>query len=1611
MPPTQTLPLNRLRLFAIAVILSWAIPHVLQAAESQKCQIQQTDNGCVLENAFVKVTVNRLKGGRITSLIHTASGKEFTADLPVGGAFKDMILKRGFDAEFWETSYELNIKQNTPERASVELSAATPKLPFLKLTKTYSLSKDRSDLAVAYQIDNLPAAMVATPITFRNHNYLKVNGEKNLYFYPYNQGTQTVKEGDGLQAWHRNLVRSWAAFVGEKSRVGLACNLDYPYLDCFYNWFGQEINLEWFFRTVKVEAGDSFKTRIDLVPFREIGAIDGAKAGFVAGFNGLKERYARGEEIAFSLDLASARTANIDLEVDSCALPSDTYAPVERKSANLKPDSTNHWNLKLKPSAEGTLVLRCRLREEGKDLLTLQRPVVVGKASGTFVQLPAEAKSPLVENALKAPVLTRQIETPHIPWARPWYQGRGRVLFIANQYVGREIIELAQRLDMDFETALLDTTGGYGTARYYLNLSLTDCNQWLKELLKKEYDTLVIAGSQWPLIDETNRNRIIEKVKQGTGLVMICPTEDPAWQGILPLQLTAKANWTVGKTKREKTHYIVDGIPWETLPAIPVMEAKAAPAETLLTVGGRPVLTCRQDEKNRRVVALNYNSKCLTPIPNNCFEVSFGPQGSYPSWEYFHALLAKAILWTSHKEGDLGLVLEPGPTGVALSIRTPAETGEFEVDWDFRDSQNRPIEKSRRSFRYRKEQPLAVLPFPPDLPRGVSHLNLRILEKGKVRNFGACPIQKETPVKISLEPCTLEKQGNLAKVSGKLIFEAAPPLGASLLIEIADAHQRIVSKREMETTASEKAYPFEMAFLPLTRSHSLRAEARSKNTRLGEACQRFCFKIGRATFDDFHEALVQLPGFMTSQPPYLQDLFWNEIVKHGFRTVDLWNTGKTGAAYSSRFGLEVAEHNLAPLFIGEKWFNDNAKSYAVQKDLQYLIRRPCLNDPAYLEEGKKRIEQLVAAVRDFEPKDYIFGDENSLTLWTAAFDFCFCPHCLRGFRTFLKAQYGNIEQLNTAYQSQHKTFDEVVPLTAQQAKERRSFAPWMDHRRFMEHTLAKFYTDKKNLIQQLDPGARVGISGTQLPTAFNGMNWELVIGALADDGVFLSYNGPKEYLRSFSTSKTHFAPWVGYANTGPQVGYWQWWNALAYRGGGYTYFTQSMVLNEDFTPSQQLQDLLNSSQDLRNGVGKLLGAAEQLHDGIALLYSQNSLRLATILDEEARYTRDHEGWCELLNEAGRQWNYVRPANLKTLSEQGYRMLILSCCLSLSQGEIGLLREFVAKGGVVIADMLTGLFDDHGVPYKEEMLADLFGLRRPSGKTYLDNKPLPFKAKLKREQWLEGTGPNAQPWSIPITVTENATPENGGKAVKAFGRNVFFSRSLGKGKGVFLNFGMESYPDQRREGSRNQCYLGFARDLFEQTGVPRLVSPALRQKDGAPAQHCRIFSYRTAPDARYYGVLRDFKCPIPEKEQTVEVVFGEKRHLYDVRKKQYLGLRDRTEVSLAECEAALLAALPYEIKGLALKPNNAELRPAELVSCTITVQAKTGTPTPHVVRLEVFNPKGKLVNCYGKNILVPAEGASHSFPLAWNDPVGKWTIKATDIISGREATTEFKLHHP
>ncbi|MHB8997100.1 MAG: beta-galactosidase [Armatimonadota bacterium] len=147
----------------------------------------------------------------------------------------------------------------------------------------------------------------------------------------------------------------------------------------------------------------------------------------------------------------------------------------------------------------------------------------------TASMVAAAPQRPLYDDRYFVPV--EEVVTPHISWAKP-YIAPPKVLFITHRNAMREIIELSQRLSMDYTVFSMQAPDKFGETGIGVDSSwklirgntAEEATERLMGMLQKDYDVIVCGGIKWDELPIAARYEILKKVKAGTGLVGSIPS-------------------------------------------------------------------------------------------------------------------------------------------------------------------------------------------------------------------------------------------------------------------------------------------------------------------------------------------------------------------------------------------------------------------------------------------------------------------------------------------------------------------------------------------------------------------------------------------------------------------------------------------------------------------------------------------------------------------------------------------------------------------------------------------------------------------------------------------------------------------------------------------------------------------------------------------------------------------------------------------------------------------------------------------------------------------------------------------------------------------------------
>jgi hypothetical protein len=374
-----------------------------------------------------------------------------------------------------------------------------------------------------------------------------------------------------------------------------------------------------------------------------------------------------------------------------------------------------------------------------------------------------------------------------------------------------------------------------------------------------------------------------------------------------------------------------------------------------------------------------------------------------------------------------------------------------------------------------------------------------------------------------------------------------------------------------------------------------------------------------------------------------------------------------------------------------------------------------------------------------------------------------------------------------------------------------------------------------------------------------------------------------------------------------------------------------------------------------------------LDSGIAMLYSQPSCYAGQLEASYGTVEANHQAWHAALRDLGLQFRYVTDRMLRQgeLDASRYKVLLLSRAEAIGPKEAGVIEAFARNGGTVLADVRPGLYDGHCKPSEKGCLDGLFGVRRTGrGAAGAGQATLSFggaelalsKALCDPAIGLDGAEAHGRCESLPLLTV----------------------RKVDKGQAVLLNFAMTSCPRlDARESPEAAADLLAA--IFTSAGVrPEIVT----RTNGRRSRNLETVRWRNG-DAQIVAFFRQ-----AGEEETVLVDLAGRWYVYGLQGRRSFGPRRffGTQVVPARPTFVVLARNPFERIRVSLA--SSEVSAGEVARLRLSAPGSGGL---RAVRLRAAEWLHQVV-------LVGAEPKEVPLPIAFNDPPGKWTVRATDLFT-------------
>lgn len=1155
--------------------------------------------------------------------------------------------------------------------------------------------------------------------------------------------------------------------------------------------------------------------------------------------------------------------------------------------------------------------------------------------------------------------LSSALVTPHIPFANPYYKGKIKALVIAPTWTQRETVELAERLSLDYTPLMTGSFAHFGLSGEtpgYLEIPNEQFGAIVYKKLGKDkkYDLIIIGKMSWDLFPRFVQEAILGKIKEGAGLLYIFPPD------FKQLDFVFKGD--------EGRDFILAGIPLKAMPLL-----KDVPPGKLIRTG---------KVGQGRVVAVDYDQRgsssyeSITPFRSD--DPLF--------YDYYHGLIARACLWAAGREPDVVFKDLPQekttiPQKDLVKARinfslpgTPSEN--CHLHYVIRDKYNN-IEFSQTEP-CRTETVSLSLPF---LKGGEKILDVWLKDGDKrVINWASLPLLVIPPVQIEKAVLNKDIYEKGEPIEGEIILSAATTNESlSLAIEVRDNYRRKVVSLAPALKGKGATFTFQLKNA-LTSFHTLQASLRDGDKVMDEAEVPFYLDVthfpsltsdfsfimwGGSTYDKNHGVDTALKQFANHGVDILYDL------SPSGPSVD-WKKHREAA-----LGIARANLKAAPCVIRIDPFNYTKSGPDGLEIIGCPLSVP--PDQKTFKGDSVQLKKIARAYGPLGPAFYSLGDENMLGDWTPEkYDLCFCRDCQEQFRNYLKKVYPNLAALNQEWTTDYKDWPEVKPITMKEAVRLKRYPQWIDHRLFMDRLFTDYHVFCVNAVTEIDPGAKVGIEGLCYPgISFSGFN---LYQMLPNFHFFSPYG--------FSKATTSFLPPESFASgifgayeksTGEEImrGFpWRsifegnnsifWWTSL---GGG---LGGAAAFSPDYQPLRHFQQAAEEIREIKSGIGKLLLASKREIHPIALYYSNSEMHVADITNSEQGINWRNSPWeaslsdfHSVLRNAGFDYRYLSPDDIASGQLNSFRILILPYAPAISAAEVEKIKAFVQGGGILMADSVPGIMDEHGKMLAKSSLPDVFGTFE---KLHIN--------------------------------------------------------SYGKGRGVYLADFIKGYEQEVRTGDKSGGAKPVCEKMQGLIGELAGVKPFAGIKDatGAIRQDVMVSSF-TNGKASFLALIRvHARIGIANMGQEgtggrgavnadrPEVVVGlaVPYHIYDVRDHKYLGNKNDFPTALKPGQAKVFALLPAEIRGMDLKVEKRKYRGGEDVQFTATLHPESLKDSGLAIRVEVAGPDGRIIPYYTQTIVSSNAVFNGVTSLSLDESAGNYRITARDIVSGIESVKTFKV---
>ena len=1187
----------------------------------------------------------------------------------------------------------------------------------------------------------------------------------------------------------------------------------------------------------------------------------------------------------------------------------------------------------------------------------------------------APPSSPRADLGESFHTVTDAVVSPHIAWAKPLPGGPIRALCLGPRLSVREVVELSQRLHLDYAAVILHDSRTLGHPENRLTVEHTttgEVHEQLLHALRQDWELLVIGNVAWSVLPEEARAIIVEAIRGGRSLLNVHPDDSfAAVHGGLPEVEVSLPSW-----------------PAESVVPFAGMDDPRAALRAAVRAyawdAGRVVTLRWPGCKPGGWYTLTVN----TPMPHYEYQQALVAALAMRALDRADALRGLQVTMADGAGSEMRVEFAADASASAhVEITLNGLTTGGDAD------ERHAIEIGKGENRFT----LALAPLVCD-----TYL-CAVVVRGEDGVLGSVATGFEVQSAITIPEFSLNVVGAHPGEPVGFSGELSAPLGENqaLACTLYDNLGRAFLALPVEVAAGATGFQGTFDVPP---SHTVVNHLQIEVRQDGSALSR---------------AAAELFITQAYDPGEFAFYGWGDV--SGDHYTSLLAARLLGASHLDGFAncgfKEPSAHARASVNMDASPYAWGVWGvYSENPDDAFSpldgVRRPCLTDPAYLAEAREKFEKGVRDCSPYSPSAYTLGDESYYMLFDPerGHSVCYSPTRQAGFKQMLMDDYGPIGALNQEWETDYATWD-AFSVSSVGELPRHNPAPRADHYRYIEQVFTEAHRFAVDTLKELAPDARVGMDGSEALDSAVGYNWYRLMQMFDMQNVYPYAEWyPKAFnrhcVRSFARPGTLLGMWYGgyTATRSEQDERWHPWYSLFLGFNSIWWYDVGKpgeihnALSPDYRFADAYRWTLEEIAELKRGAGRLVIGSERQHDGIAIHYSTRSFAVDSV-ELGSRYERrpgQHAvataEFIKMILDQGLQFEMLATEQIEggELTPETFKVLILPTSQVLTPLETDAIIRFVESGGCVIADWLTGVRDAHAKPIETYPIDTIFGFKRSKYRSV-------FSGDIRIQREWDGLD-----LSLVLPNRECADSfELESAQTMGYCKTIFrvcMLNRYGEGRTVFLNFPLSGYLERRYEG-REREWREFMRRLLAWCGAePRIT---VMSKD-RPLSAVETVRFRDGP-LEYVGMYRDYRLR-DTKPRKATIAFPGEAYVYNVRAGKGMGRTGTVATRFKPGIAKLFALSPYEVKSLRIRTEEESVEQGGAIVLQLRIKTGGAAPGRHVVRIEVSAPGGNEVRHYAQNVECPGGRGAYIFTPALNDPAGEWHFTARDTMSGVEAET-------